>query len=117
MACWIWTFGSACSSIFDENAARKYRQALTKGLAICSRPTRDVDPAQAASSAPASSSIVSPRRGGFHRPTDHAGDRATPITSAFTPGSRGDADHRDRPARDGPAGEAHEPHGRRTLDR
>src|SRR5438270_10476494 len=36
MACWICTFGSACSSIFDENAAIMYFQNFTNGLAISS---------------------------------------------------------------------------------
>src|SRR3712207_3437506 len=34
MACWICTFGSACSSILDENAAMRYFQNFTNGLAI-----------------------------------------------------------------------------------
>ena len=34
MACWICTFGSACSSIFDENDAIRYFQNFTNGLAI-----------------------------------------------------------------------------------
>src|SRR3954447_19735138 len=97
MACWIWTFGSAFSSIFEENAARKYRQALTKGLAICSRPTRDVDTAQAATAAPGLTTIVSPPRGGFHRPahrrrsrgsdahTDHTAQAATRTTGERGP--------------------------------
>src|SRR5271156_7108248 len=34
MACWICTFGSACSSIFELNSAMTYFHALTNGLAM-----------------------------------------------------------------------------------
>ncbi|SLI00548.1 Uncharacterised protein [Mycobacteroides abscessus subsp. abscessus] len=34
IACWICTFGSACSSILESKRAIRYFQALTNGLAI-----------------------------------------------------------------------------------